>query len=61
MAGIFGDFFVVSVSQETKHEKSWKILETIRRKIPEKNSERKFQKFGDFSFCTLPNLKIVET
>ena len=43
MAGIFGDFFLVSVSHETKHEKSsknsGKIRREIRGKIRDENSK----------------------
>ena len=46
MSGIFGEFFLVSVSHETKHEKS------------SKNSGRKIEKFGKLSFCNFSDLKI---
>ena len=59
MPGIFGEFFLVSVSHETKHENSSK------RKIgenSEQNSGRisgwKFEKFGEVSFCDFSDLKI---
>ena len=43
MAGIFGEFFLVSVSHETKHEKSsknsGKIRSKIRGKIRDENSK----------------------
>ena len=51
MAGIFGEFFLVSVSHETRHEKSSKNSGKIRSKIRGKNSGRKFEKFGKLSFC----------
>ena len=42
MAGIFGEFFLVSVSHKTKHEKSsknsGKIRSKIRGKIRDENS-----------------------
>ena len=44
MAGIFGEFFLVSVSHETKHEKSskssGKIRSKIRGKIWDENSRK---------------------
>ena len=39
MAGIFGEFFLVSVSHETKHESSSKNLGKIRGKIRVENSK----------------------
>ena len=57
MAGIFGEFFLVSVSHKTKHEKSSKNSGKIRRKIQGKNSGRKLEKFGKLSFCNFPDLK----
>ena len=51
MAGIFGEFFLVSVSHETKHEKSSKNSGKIRSKIRGKIRDEKFEKFGKLSFC----------
>ena len=56
MAGIFGEFFLVSVSHETKHEKSWKNSGKIRSKIRGQNPGRKFEKFGKLSFCNFSDL-----
>ena len=51
-AGIFGEFFLVSVSWETKHEnsskKSGKIRSKIRQEIRDKNSK----KSGNFRSAT---------
>ena len=56
MAGIFGDFFLVSVSHETKHEKSSKNSGKIRSKIRGEIREKKFEKFGELSFCNFSDL-----
>ena len=57
MAGIFGEFFLVSVSQETKRENSSKNSGKIRREIRGKNSGQKFKKFGELSDCDFPDLR----
>ena len=49
MAGIFGDFFLVSVSHKTKHENSSKNSVEIRGKI-------RFKNFGELSFCNSSDL-----
>ena len=53
MAGIFGEFFLVSVSHETKRKKSsknsGKILSKIRGKIQDKNSKNS----GNFRSATI--------
>ena len=56
MAGIFGEFFLVSVSHEAKHENSSKNSGKIRSKIRGKNSGRKFEKFGKDSFCNFSDI-----
>ena len=48
MAGIFGEFFLVSVSHETKHEKSSKNSGKIRGKIRDENSKNS----GNFPSAT---------
>ena len=48
MAGIFGEFFLVSVSHETKHEKSSKNSGKIRSKIRGKIRDKKFKNSGNF-------------
>ena len=60
MAGIFGEIFLVSVSNETKHEnsskKSGKIRSKIRGKIQDENSRNSEKlalcKFSDLRFFT---------
>ena len=57
MAGIFGNFFLVSVSPKTKHEK---LLEKIGENSEQnsgQNSGRKFKKFGELSFCDFCDLQ----
>ena len=56
MAGIFGEFFLVSVSHETKHEKSSKNSGKIRSKIRAKIRDEKFKKFGELSVCSFSDL-----
>ena len=58
MAGIFGEFSVVSVSQKTKHEKSSKNLGKIRSKIRDENSkkEREKKNIGELSLCNFSEL-----
>ena len=48
MAGIFGEFFLVSVSHETKHEKSSKNSEKIRSKIRGKIRAENLKNSGNF-------------
>ena len=48
MAGIFGEFFLVSVSHETKHEKSSKNSGKIRSKIRGKIRDKKSKIRGTF-------------
>ena len=55
MAGIIGEFFLVSVSHETEHEKSSKIPGKIRRIIRGKIPGTEFEKFGELSFCNFSN------
>ena len=57
MAGIFGEFFLVSVSHETKHEKSSKNSGENSEQNSAQNSGGKFEKFGKLSFCNFSNLK----
>ena len=56
MAGIFSEFFLISVSHEMKHENSsknsGKIRSNIRGKIRDENSK----KFGELSFCNFSGL-----
>ena len=58
MAGIFGEFFLFSVSQEAKHEKSTKNSEQNSEQNSGQNSGRKFEKFGKLSFCNFSDLII---
>ena len=48
MAGIFGEFFLVSVSHETKHEKSSKNSGKIRSKIRGKIRDENSKNSGNF-------------
>ena len=48
MAGIFGEFFVVSVSQEMKYEKSSNDRERIRSKIQGKMWDENLKISGNF-------------
>ena len=57
MAEIFGEFFLVSVSHETKHENSSKNSGKIRRNSGQ-NPGQKFEKLGELSFCDFSDLKI---
>ena len=57
MAGIFGDFFLVSISHETKHENSSKNSGKIRREIRGKIRDKKIEKFGELSDCDFPDLR----
>ena len=50
-AGIFGEFFLVSVSWETKHENSLKKFGESSEQNSGGNSGQKFEKFGELSFC----------
>ena len=51
MAGIFGEFFLVSVSHETKHENSSKISENSEQNSGQ-SSGRKLEKFGELRSAT---------
>ena len=55
MAGIFGEFFLVSVSHETKHENSSKIRGKFGAKFGAKFGTE-FEKFGELSFCNFSDL-----
>ena len=55
MAGIFGEFFLVSVSHETKHENSSKNSGKFGAKFGA-NSGEKFEKFGELSDCSFSDL-----
>ena len=55
MAGIFGEFFLVSVPHETKHENSSKNSGKLRNSG--QNSGQKSEKFGELSFCNFSDLK----
>ena len=50
--GIFGEFFLVSVSWQTKHEQSSKTSGKIR----DDNFGRQFEKLGTLSFCNFSDL-----
>ena len=52
MAGIFGEFFLVSVSHETKREKSSKNSGKIRSKIRGKVRDEMSKNSGDFRSAT---------
>ena len=52
MAGIFGEFFLVSVSHKTKHEKSLKISGKIRREIRGKIRDKNSKNSGNFRSAT---------
>ena len=56
MAGIFGEFFLVSVSHEMKHENSSKKFGENSERNSRQNSVRKFEKFEELSFCDFSNL-----
>ena len=56
MAGIFGEFFLVSVSHETKHEKSTKNSGENSEQNSGQNSGQNIEKFGKLSFCNFPDL-----
>ena len=56
MAGIFGELFLVSVSHETKHEKSLKNSGKIQSKIRGKIRDENSKKFGELSFCNFSDL-----
>ena len=55
MAGIFGEFFLVSVAHETKHEKSSKIRGKFGAKFGAKFGT-KIRKIRELSFCNFPDL-----
>ena len=57
MVGIFGQFFLVSVSYETKHENSSKNSE----RNSGQNPGQKFEKFGELSFCDFSDLSLSTT
>ena len=50
--GDFGEFFLASVSHETKHEKFGENSE----QNSGQNSGRKFEKFGELSVCNFSDL-----
>ena len=52
MAGIFGEFFLVSVSHETKHENSSKNSGKIRREIRGKIRDKNLKNSGNFRSAT---------
>ena len=56
MAGIFGEFFLVSVSHKMKHENSSKKLE----QNSGQNSGRKIEKCGKLSFCNFSDLTFLQ-
>ena len=58
MAGIFGEFFLVSVSHETKHENSSKNSGENSAQNSGQNSGRKFENFGALSFCDFYDLSV---
>ena len=57
MAGIFGEFFLVSVSHETKYENSSKIRGKFGAKFGAKFGT-KIRKFGELSFCNFSDLML---
>ena len=57
MAGIFGEFFLVSVSHETKHEKSLKNSGNFGAKFGAKFGT-KIRKIRKLSFCNFSDLTI---
>ena len=59
MAGIFGEFFLVSVSHETKHEKSSKNSGKIRSKIRGKIRDENSKNSGNFRSATFLCLQNV--
>ena len=58
MAGIFVEFFLVSVSHETKHKKKRGKFGENSEQNSGQNSGRKFEKFGELSFCNFSDLSI---
>ena len=52
MEGIFGEFYQVSVSHETKHENSSKISGNIRSKIREEIRDKNSKNSGNFRSAT---------
>ena len=52
MAGIFGEFFLVSVSHETKHQKSSKISGKFQSKIRGKIRDENSKNSGNFRSAT---------
>ena len=56
MAGVFGEFFLVSVSHETKHEKSSKNSGKIRSKIRGKIRDKNSKNSGNFRSATFLTL-----
>ena len=52
MAGIFGEFFLVSVSHEMKHENSSKNSGKIQSKIRGKIRDEKLKNSGNFRSAT---------
>ena len=61
MAGILGEFFLVSVSHETKHEKSSKNSGKIRSKIRGKIRDENSKNSGNFRSATFLALQSVQT
>ena len=59
MAGIFGEFFLVSASHETKHENSSKNSGKIRREIRGKIRDKNSKNSGNFRSATFLTLKSV--
>ena len=57
MVGIFGEFFLVSASHETKHENSSKNFGENSERNSGQNPGQKFEKFGELSFCDFSDLK----
>ena len=55
-AGIFGEFFLVSVSWKTKQGKLLEKFGENSEQNSGQNSGRKFEKFGALSFCTFSDL-----
>ena len=61
MAGILGEFFLVSVSHETKHEKKNEKFGESSENNSGQNPGRKFEKFGELSFCNFSDLSFCRS
>ena len=59
LAGIFGEFFLVSVSHETKHKKILENFGETSEQNSGQNSGQKLEKFGKLSFCNFSDQIIL--